>query len=137
MATFQLKRLEMLETSIIAPSSAVTRDTIFQFDVSLEHIMNAESNLITINCNIIVFNELKNNSLGQIRSSCVYEIKDLKKFFNDEKQRFELPEDIIQSLNSISVSTTRGLMFAYFRGTFLHNALLPIIDPKGFSIAEK
>ena len=40
------------------------------------------------------------------------------------------PLDIfISTLNSISISTTRGMMFSAFRGTFLHNAILPLIDP--------
>jgi hypothetical protein len=35
-------------------------------------------------------------------------------------------------LNRISISTTRGAMFSTFKGTFLHAAILPIVDPKNF-----
>ena len=45
----------------------------------------------------------------------------------------ELPTDIIVTINSISISTIRGIMFSTFKGTYLHNAFLPIIDPKSFN----
>lgn len=48
-----------------------------------------------------------------------------------------LPQDLADILNSISISTTRGLMFSAFKETFLHNAFLPIIDPKQFSQLKK
>jgi uncharacterized protein YbbC (DUF1343 family) len=40
-------------------------------------------------------------------------------------------------LNSISLSTTRGAMFSTFKGTFLHGAVLPIIDPKQFQALDQ
>jgi hypothetical protein len=45
-----------------------------------------------------------------------------------------LPSGIIDLLNSVSVSTVRGMMFSAFKGTFLHNAVLPVIDPKTFKV---
>jgi len=39
-------------------------------------------------------------------------------------------------VNSIALSTTRGLLFAQFRGTPLHNTILPLIDPADFSVNE-
>ena len=37
-------------------------------------------------------------------------------------------------LNSISLSTLRGAMFNHFKGTFLHEAILPVIDPGSFKM---
>lgn len=47
------------------------------------------------------------------------------------------PDNILVTFNSISISTMRGLMFAQFKGTFLHNAILPIIDPGSFITNDK
>jgi hypothetical protein len=46
----------------------------------------------------------------------------------------KLPSDIIIAMNSISISTIRGIMFSTFKGTYLHNAFLPVIDPKSFNV---
>jgi hypothetical protein len=42
----------------------------------------------------------------------------------------EINEAFAETLNSISISTTRGVMFSELKGTILHHAFLPIIDVK-------
>ena len=53
-------------------------------------------------------------------------------FFNKQHTLVDLPQEFITLLNSIALSTTRGVMFSQFRGTVLHNAILPIIAPAKF-----
>jgi formate-dependent nitrite reductase membrane component NrfD len=36
--------------------------------------------------------------------------------------------ETLNTLLGISVSTLRGLMYGAFKGTFLNNALLPLVD---------
>ena len=47
-----------------------------------------------------------------------------------EEKNFKLTEELKDVLNSISISTTRGVMFSTFKGTYLHNALLPVVDAR-------
>lgn len=44
----------------------------------------------------------------------------------------DFPDQFLVSMVSISISTLRGIMYSQFRGTFLNNTILPIIDPKSF-----
>jgi hypothetical protein len=81
------------------------------------------------------------NSIPQLFSSIdrsnIYEILnfvDVIKISTDGK--LDIPQALIEVLNSISISTTRGVMFSTFKGTFLHNAVLPIIDPRQFQFAD-
>ncbi len=41
-----------------------------------------------------------------------------------------IPDSLSEILNSVSISTTRGVMHSTLKGTFLNNAILPIIDTK-------
>ncbi len=41
---------------------------------------------------------------------------------------------IIIAMNSISISTLRGIMFSTLKGAYLRNAILPVIDPKSFHV---
>jgi hypothetical protein len=43
-----------------------------------------------------------------------------------------LPRVELLEINSISMDTLRGIMFSKFMGTYLHNAILPIIDSEQF-----
>ena len=39
-----------------------------------------------------------------------------------------LPVDLANSINGLSVSTTRGVFFSQVRGTSLHNVVMPLVD---------
>ncbi|MCF8302484.1 MAG: hypothetical protein K9I94_04340 [Bacteroidales bacterium] len=127
---FEIKAIELLDTSLSAPDKPLANNTIFQFDIKLEHRIGFEKNLLVVICTITVLDDSKNKTFGKVRTSCVYEILDLSKFFNDDEKQFDMPENLITKLNSISIATTRGIMFSCFKGTFLHKAILPIVDPQ-------
>lgn len=131
---FQIKAVELLESCIIPPNNPLAAETVFNFDINLEHRINPENEILIVVCTVTIFNEKKEAQLGKLRAGCVYLIKDLKKYVNAESKALELPVPLATTLNSVSISTTRGLMFAMFRGTFLHNAVLPVVDPTSFTI---
>jgi len=49
-----------------------------------------------------------------------------------EGKDINLPSEFITTINSLSLSTSRGILFMLFRGTFLHSAILPIIDSSDY-----
>lgn len=136
-ANFQIKAIELLETCINAPKLPLIEETIFQFDINLEHRILADKGIVIVICTVSIFNEVKEPLLGKLRSSCIYEVENLSQFINTETKAVELPEPFAVTLNSVSLSTTRGLMFSFFRGTFLHNAVLPILHPASFLMEKK
>jgi hypothetical protein len=88
---------------------------------------------------VIVHVEIKNDDhsvvLGSLSVSCIFEILNFEDVIKVEADgKVNIPQRLIETLNIISVSTTRGVMFSTFKGTFLHGAVLPIIDPKQFQV---
>jgi hypothetical protein len=130
--SFQIKAVELIESCINAPIHPLAAEIVFNFDINLEHRLNAEEDLIIVVCSVLVFNETRDEQLGKMKSGCIYAIKDINQFINSETKVLELPEPLTVALNSVSISTTRGLMFSMFRGTILHNAVLPVVDPASF-----
>ncbi len=131
---YQIKKIELLDTSLSMPQHPLNNDVVFQFEVNLEHRINKEKLLIFVICSVSIFGESKENSFGTIRTSCIFEVQELASFYEEEKNQFDFPEQFVTDLNSIAISSIRGIMFSTFRGTFLHNALLPIIDPSNFKM---
>ena len=84
--------------------------------------------------NVEIFTEDNAFILGKLSSSLIFEFENLASFVVDKEVK--LPSDIIIAINSISISTIRGIMFSTFKGTYLHNAFLPVIDPKAFNIEK-
>jgi len=126
----QFKSIELLDTVLKAPQKALPKNLVFQYDISLQHQLRREENLLIVICNINIKAESIKDQLGSIRASCIFNINNLSDFYNETDKQYDLPDQLVITANSITISTMRGLMFASFRGTFLHGTVLPLIDPK-------
>jgi hypothetical protein len=129
---FQIKAIELLDYALNAPNQPLQNNPVFQYDIQLQQRISNEKNLVIVVCEVSIFNESKNYNYGKIKASCVYEVPELNSFVDNVTKHVSFPEEFITTLNSVSISTTRGIAFSMFRGTFLHNAVLPIIDPSAF-----
>lgn len=130
--SFKLKNIELIQSNITPIDYVLSQDVIFKFTINIEHLINIKDNLIAIKPNIEIFTEENETILGTLTASLVFEFDNLSAFVIENE--IKLPLDIIIAINSLSISTVRGIMFSTFRGTYLHNAFLPVIDPKAFNI---
>ena len=127
----QFKAIEVINFSLAHPSKDKLNSTLYHFNLNIKHNFNNEQKLVYVLTKVDVFHEDKETQLGSIGTSCIFRIDNFNEFILSEKDKKpSFPDEIIHMFNSISISTTRGVMFSYFRGTFLHNAVLPIFDPK-------
>ena len=129
--SFKLKNIEFIESSLTAINSPIGIDTIFNFNININHLINIKENLIAIKPNVEILADKNDIILGKLSASLIFEFENLENFVVNNEVK--LPTDIIVTINSISISTIRGIMFSTFKGTYLHNAFLPIIDPKSFN----
>jgi hypothetical protein len=132
--SFRLKNMELLQSNLSAVNVSISSETLFKFNINIEHLINLNENIIAIKPIVEIFIEEHNKKtiLGGLSASLVFEFENLPSFVKDNEVK--LPTDIINAINSISISTIRGIMFSTFKGTHLHNAFLPIIDPKLFNL---
>jgi len=130
--TFQLKGIELLGIELNQPTKPLPEPTTFHFEISLEHRINDADNLAIVICTISIQEEDEKFKFGKIQVSCIFEVANMQVFRLESDNK--IPDSMLITLNSITVSTVRGIMFAEFKGTFLHNALLPVVDPQSFTI---
>jgi hypothetical protein len=133
----QLKGVELLSSN----QRLSTVDTInirnFNFNINIETKADAPNKLLFAIIHIEILTEDQSQVLGGISVSCIFELKNFEELIKIEAEgKLTLPQQLVDIINSISLSTTRGVMFATFKGTPLHNAFLPIIDPKQFKPAQ-
>lgn len=129
----QIRAIELLNGSLSLPVKSNTPVTNFNFNINIESRADAVNKLVFV----IVHVEIKNDDhlvvLGALSVSCIFEIVNFEDVIKlDSDGKVNIPQRLIETLNIISISTTRGVMFSTFKGTFLHGAVLPIIDPKQF-----
>lgn len=119
---YQIKRIEVINFTLIPPLE-ITHE--FHFDVQIQQQVQQKENLVMTTI-ILGIKDSKNISLGSLTILCVFEVEELNKLIKNK----ELMSDFSLKLNTITISTARGVMFGLFRGTFLHPAILPIVDVK-------
>ncbi len=129
---FQLKAIEILDFSLSSTDKPVIDCKLFHFNISIEHRVTPENKLVFVIVSTDVLHDDKVTLLGSLKVSCIFEVTNMLDFFNKTKKIVFFPDQIIMMFNSISLSTFRGVMFSQFKGTFLHNAILPIVDPSSF-----
>jgi hypothetical protein len=131
---FLLKGIELLDEQLKHPGKPFPAKSTFHFDINLEHRINPDNNLVIVICTISIKNNDKSTQLGLLKASCIFEVADLAAFIDKNKKQVDLPQETLTTFNSITISTVRGIMFSQFKGTFLHNAHLPIINPQSLTV---
>ncbi len=133
-----IKAIELLNSSIKLPANTNKPITDFNFNIGIESRIDAPNKLVFVIVHVEIKNDDQSIILGNLSVSCIFEIANFDNIINLEADgKINMPQELIETLNSISISTVRGVMFSTFRGTFLHNAILPIIDPKQFKAGKQ
>lgn len=127
---YKIKDVDILVSELHTPDKPIDSDMAFNFDVKLHHRVDFEENVLSISSEVNITGNDKKTKFGRFVGRCIYHIDDIKKYKKSDSDQLELPMDFVALLNGISLSTLRGMMFMAYRGTILHNAVLPLIDPR-------
>jgi len=131
---YQIKGIEILDSFLKTPKQSIPKGTAYQFNMNIEHRIDLGRKFVMVLTDVSCFVDDAQGDLGKFKSSCIFYIPQLEKYIDKETKALNLPEQFLISINSISISTTRGLMFSFLKGTFLHNAVIPIVDPTAFKM---
>ena len=137
-AGLQLIGIELLNSSLQLPPLQGTILSNFSFDLKVESNVDSQKKLVFVIVHVEIKTEDLKHVLGTLSLSCIYTIVNFEEVVKVSPEgKITLPPSLNDLLNSISISTTRGVMFSTFKGTFIHSAFLPIVDPRAFQQIEK
>ena len=134
----QIRSIELLKSSLNLPLKPNTPVITFNFNINIESRVDAVNKLVFVIVDVEIKNDDHSVILGALSVSCIFEIVNFEKLIKvDADGKVNIPQQLIEMLNIISISTTRGVMFSTFKGTFLHGAVLPLIDPKQIQVGSQ
>jgi hypothetical protein len=134
-AGVQIRGIEILNSSINLPNLPAIALSNFIFSIDLESKIDATAKLIFVVVTVEIGAEEYDPILGSLAVSCIYSISKFDDVIKmNAEGKLEIPPPLAELLNAASVSTARGVMFSTFKGTFLHNAFLPMIEPHQFQV---
>jgi hypothetical protein len=123
--TYKISAIETLDLEMKHPKQQNIDFNTFHFDLKLQHRINAEKKLVFVITNISIMDKDKSSQVGHLETSCIFEVENFSDYLNSEN-KVNFPDTFINEINSMAISTTRGIMFSEFKGTFLHKAVLPV-----------
>ena len=129
--SFQLKGIELNSMNLNQPQIPLNQERNYNFNINVEQRINIEEKLVIVSTTIDLIHEADKLIHASIKTSCIFLVENLQ-VFNSDADQVKLPDQFVVALNSISLSTTRGIMFSQFKGTFMHNVFLPIVNPAAF-----
>ena len=133
---FRLSGMEVLQSEIVELSAKQEELVKFHFDISIEMKVNEEEEAVLIAPMVKIRINDKPEYIGKLKIALVFNIKNFHNYYISENNNIKLSEDVQNMFNSIAISTLRGVMFNHFKGTYLHNAILPVVSPKSFSVED-
>ncbi len=133
---YRLKTIEVIEEKMVCPPSPPTQIKKFHFAINLTHKFKREEKLVFVVIEVVITSSENDFIYGSIKVANIFEVKNLDPFIEKETGAVRFSPKFENNLNAISVSTVRGIMFSRFRGTYLHQAILPIIHPSSFKLVK-
>jgi len=131
-ASFQLRGVELHQMSINKLAPGVIPPANFNFDVQIESNVDAAQKVIINSATISVKGDNQPALLGSITCTCFFSVANYEEVVTMKSAtQAEINDAFAETINSITISTARGMMASELRGTYLHFAFLPIIDVKG------
>ncbi|HCY42418.1 MAG TPA: hypothetical protein DHV48_13855 [Prolixibacteraceae bacterium] len=129
---FQIKGIELLEINLNNPQIPLNLERTYNFNINIEQRINNDEKLVIVVTSVDLIHEEDKQCHASIKTSCIFFVENFQDFMVANSNQVNLPDQFIVTLNSISLSTTRGIMFSSFKGTFMHNVYMPIVNPSAF-----
>lgn len=105
----------------------------YTFEVNVLNQGYIKENILNSMISMKVFlDKEKKTELGNISISNIFEINNLNEFVNEKENSLNLPDSFEASIIGISLSHTRAIFITKCAGTFLQNAVMPILNPTEF-----
>ena len=126
----QISNIDIIEFSFKNPKRDFPIHSPFRFDFEGALNVNAEEERVIVNSKYKIYFDNETECIANAEIACTYQIANLSRVISENENEI-LPKEFINMLNSISVSTCRGVLYTLFRGTKLHSVILPIINTSG------
>jgi hypothetical protein len=127
---YSLKDIQIKNFTLLDIEHLEIKEDNFVIDINLSGKINEENNVaqvvVGINISIKLNGDLE--KIGGLKIEYYFQLTGVENLKEDGNTY--LPKNLINTFNAISISTSRGILFAKFQGTKIQKIILPLIDMK-------
>lgn len=123
---FSFRSIELIDQHILQqPKETVGPKFTFKLTLTSRTI-DAEK-LLMVFVAAEIFDDNESMKFATITVACIFNIENFDILPKTENQ-FHIELIDFSTLNAISISTVRGVIWSILKGTYLHNAILPVFN---------
>ena len=128
---FQISLIDITYKKMLPQPREGFGGTFFSFDLTTEAAAQKDLSLVLIFVKVNIRDENKEQVLASFVVSCGFKVEKFNELVTfDEKNKISIiNEKFIAFVKAPAISTIRGVVYCELRGTYLHSAIMPIIDP--------
>jgi len=127
---YRIGGIDVISCHLAEPTAAFSANQKMNFNLQLKHQVLEADQAVAVVCTIRTTSETDGIEMANFTGRMTFAVDALTR---NEQGQVSLPAELLSSLNGITVSTMRGVMWATFKGTYAHRAVLPVIHPEGFT----
>lgn len=125
---FKIHGIEIVSFSIQPQQATEYRKDTFEFNIQQEQKTNAEKRLLIVFTTVSIKETGKDSFLANLQVACGFEIPSFENLVKKDKNgNFLIPHDLNIAISRIAIATTRGVLYAQLRGSYLQNSALPLL----------
>jgi hypothetical protein len=104
------------------------------FNITVETRVHAQSRLVMPYVHLKVNRTDTKMELASLTVAYYFEIEEFDKFILlNEDKLYLIPPHLDALIRPVCISTTRGVFYSEFRGTYLHNCIMPVVFMDAFT----
>jgi len=125
---FAIRKIKELEFSVNEAISLVNSN---ETNVSFELTTNVslESNCVDLILTALFYDKPNGTVFMKIKTGNLFEVIELAELYNLETDSFNIPDNVMVTMLSLSISHTRALLAKNALGTKFADHYLPIVNP--------
>lgn len=106
---------------------------VFKYNIDIGVSFEELTEQITVALHISALDDKGMHTYFEAETLSVYGILNFEQLLTKEKKHYQIPRNMLLSLISIAISTSRGLLIGAINQPPLNYAILPIINPVPFA----
>lgn len=125
----KIQTIELLSKSMSQrPASFEDVPSEFSFDIHANTSLNPKGKLIITVVDVTIREKDNEQHFAHFKVGLGFEIGNFESVIvQKDHSIYDIPSDLDVLVKTVAISTTRGIIFSELRGTYLYNAILPVI----------
>lgn len=129
------ERINTISINIPELDHVIQKGTNISFSLRADVNVVVKKNIIRVKLSVSASETDNENIVGEITTVSTFKVETLENL-NTVDGKIEIPDGLIITLNSLAISSTRGILQAKSQGSILETTLIPIINPKELKLQE-